>query len=258
MSSSPSRRTPSGRSRRSAMSASASCCSSRTSARADPGAFRPVAVVIVFAGIGARTPLPVPRVRGAARLRRAKSATWARGSPSTSWCASRLLAHRDQCRPGARALRRAPTAPSRSAGRAGRRRERPPPHRGAARDRRGCRARADRRRGAAGHPPRPPGEGGVEAPALRGQRHRAPGEPRPVRPGGRPRLAPRLRRAATTPDARLARWPAVTGLQPAPAALTAVLFIALVVPYALGTYGLPLTAIHSVVGGALLYAGTGS
>jgi hypothetical protein len=63
--------------------------------------------------------------------------------------------------------------------------------------------------------------------------------------------------SAELPRPRMRDWlaAAVTGLQPAPAALTAVLFVALVVPYALGTYGLAVTAIHSVVGGALLYAG---
>ncbi|MFF1635385.1 hypothetical protein [Leifsonia sp. NPDC058248] len=63
--------------------------------------------------------------------------------------------------------------------------------------------------------------------------------------------------AAELPRPRMRDWlaAALTGLQPAPAGLTAALFVALVIPYALGTYGPAVTAVHSVVGGALLYAG---
>ncbi|GAA1448462.1 hypothetical protein [Leifsonia poae] len=65
---------------------------------------------------------------------------------------------------------------------------------------------------------------------------------------------------ATAPELaepRMRDWllASVTELRPAPPVFTSLLFVALFVPYAVGAYGIPLTVVQGVIAAALLYAG---
>ena len=58
-------------------------------------------------------------------------------------------------------------------------------------------------------------------------------------------------------EPRMRDWvlASITDLRPAPPLFTALLFVALSLPYAVGTYGIPITAVQAVIAAVLMYGG---